>query len=479
LTATLQIVDAHGGALVLDLNGNVAGAGGYAKRGMNLTEGQLADSTLATDWSPLAGPSGLGRRRITIPFLLRGTSAEDLGAKVTKLMLSTQGPWWLKVRRHGATADCWLQCFGTVPQVESQITTSSVAHIAQGVISCETAPYALGARIDGSAAVGQDPSSDAWGVPINSVPGDAATPLLIRMNDASVFGLGAFGAFISVRKRQDPSTMVATAITRQAEHGSNTRIGNTGLTLSTVSTSEFSGGSGVRADFSSAYPALAAGQINFVAPTIGGVNAPGVYRMFIRIRRNSTALTQQLVLKPFVNGAQITPEDITVPAGGPAIRVVDLGLIQWPAAAPASIAAPVPNASGGSATRVVLQFWRKSAGAALVDFDYMAWIPADDDAGYLAVEKELNVPATQFVVVDGYQQLGMVSQDDPIGPHTILGRSFGGTTPTVDWTGGVPRVRPGTNRVFVVAGTGGVSSHPVNLNVNFAWSYWPRYTWLR
>ncbi len=480
MTATLQIVDALGGALVMDLNGNTAGVGGYAKRGMNLSEGQLSGFGADVEWSPLAGPSGLGRRRATIPFLLRGSSADDVGAKVAKLMASVQGPWWLKVRRHGATADCWLQCFGCVPQVESQVTTSRTAHIAQGVIVCETAPHALGARVDGSVAVGQNPNSSAWAIDINGVTGDTATPLLLRMNDSSVFGLGAFGAFISVRRRQTPANLTALMLTRQAEFGSNTLSGGTGLTLTTLTgDAALSGSSGVRATFSSAYGALTGGQISFTAPDLTGVDVPGVYRMFVRLRRNSTANTQQLVLKAFVNGALIVPEDITVPVGGSATRLVDLGLVQWPAGAPASMSAPVPIASGATPTRVVLQFWRKNAGASIVDFDYLAWIPADDDAGYLHVDKALNSPSAQYVVVDGYQNLGMVTTGDPTGAHTIVGQSYGGTTPTVDWTGGAPRVRPGTNRVFVVAGTGGAFTHPLALNVNVGYSYWPRFTWLR
>lgn len=479
MSAVLQIVDSLGGALVLDLNGNVSGVGGYAKRGMDLTEGQLADARGDTEWSPLAGPSGLGRRRITLPFLLRGSSADDLAAKVAKLMLSTQGPWWLKVRRHAASTDAYLQCFGCVPAVASQITASGTAHIAQGVIVCETAPYALGARVDGSAAVGQDPSSLAWGIDINNVPGDTATPLLLRMQDSSVFGLNAMGAFVSVRRRQVPSALTAPALTTQAENGSNSRVGTTGLALSTISgDSVLSGGGGVRATFSSAYAALDPGQITFVPPSLSGVNVPGVYRVFLRIRRNSTALAQQLVLKPFMSSALITPEDITVPAATGAVQLVDLGLVQWPTAAPASMVAPVPNASGASPTGITVQFWRKSGGAAQVDFDYLCWVPADDDAGFLTLDGPLVSPSTQWVCVDGYQHLGFLTDGNPTGLHNIVGQSFGSGTPTVDWTGGVPRVRPGTNRLFVVAGTSGKASYPIALNLNVAYSYWPRFTWL-
>jgi hypothetical protein len=482
VTATLQIVDGHGGALVLELNDTLGGVGGLVRRGMDLAEGQLAGGGPETDWSPLAGPSALGRRRITIPFLLIGADADALGAKVAKLMSATQGPWWLRVRRHEASADSWLQCFGCVPQVDSQITSSRAPHMVQGTISCETAPHALGNRVDGSAAIGQNPaSSAAWAINIDGVTGDTATPLLLRLNDPSVFGLGAFGAFFSIRRRQTPADLTGPLLTRQAESGSNSMSSSgAGLTLATFTgDAAFSGSSGVRATFSSGYAALTPAQINFAAPGLTGPSVPGVYRMFARIRRNTPALASQLVLKPFTNAALITPEDITVPAGGPAIRVVDLGLIQWPAAAPASIAAPVPSPSGATTTRVTLQFWRKIDGAGLVDFDFLCFVPADDDAGYLSVDKALANPDTEHVVIDGYQNLAMITSGDPLAPHNILGQPFGSTgTPTVDWTGGVARVRPGTNRLFMVAGIGG-ESYPIALNTTIKYSYWPRYTWLR
>lgn len=482
MAATIQIVDGHAGALVLELNDTLAGRGGLVKRGMNLTEGQLSGNGPEIPWSPLAGPSGLGRRRITVPFVLIGSSADDVGNKVAKLMLATQGPWWLRIRRHEASADSWLRCFGTVPFVESQITGSGAAHIAQGTISCDTDPYALGARVDGFAAIGQDPASPgSLGVDINGVPGDTATPLLLRLNDPSVFSLGGVGAFISVRRRQDPSALLATALTHQIAAPATTGS-MTGVTMSPISgDSALSGGNGVRVQFGAPYVPLTKLNLSFAGPSLTGPNVPGVYRVFVRIRRNTVANAEQLVLKPYASRALITPEDITVPAGGATIRLVDLGLVQWPSAGPASIQAPVPNPSGATTTRIFLEFWRKitTTPTAIIDFDYMVWIPADEDSGFLTLDNNLIDSTTQYVVIDGYQNLATITSNDPITPHNILGQPYSSGGPTVDWTGRVPRVRPGTNRVFFVAGTGGLDSYPIALNTNMAYSYWPRYTWLR
>jgi len=482
MPAVVQIVDGHGGPLVMDLNAWAGGQGALAQAGLNLTDGQLAAVTDSTVWSPLTGPAGLGRRKITVPVVLIGASADDLGTRIAKLMQATQAPWWLRIRRHNASADSWLQCYPCVPAIDSQITASAQAHMAVGTITADTAPYALGDRVDIPAtAVSMNPAGNAWGLDINGVGGDTATPLLLRLFDPTAFTT-AMGAFISVRRRQTPSNLTAANLSRQAEYVSNSLGNGTNVAVvvnATTDAAMSSGTVGVRATWASAATALDAGQIIFSAPALGGPDLPGVYRVFVRIRRNGTANTQPLVLKAFMNGALITPQDITVPAGGAAIRLVDLGLMQYPAAQPQSILAPVPNSSGAVATRVLLEFWRTDGGAATVDFDYMCWIPADEDAGYLDTDQSLQTPTAQYVVIDGYQHLAVVTNADPIGVHSIIGQSYGGPIPTTTWTGGAPRVRPGANRVFIVAGTGGVAVWPIAQSLSVAASYWPRYTWLR
>lgn len=484
MVAITQIVDGLAGPLVMELNDLTSGVGAMirGRTGLDLATGQLAAINDAADWSPFRGASPLGRRRITVPFLLIGSSADDLGARVAKLMAATQGPWWLRIRRHGASADSWLRCFGCVPQIDSQVTSSAVPHMAQGTITAETDPYALGARVDGGdlgSATSMDPVTNAWGININNVPGDTATPLLLRLKDADAFS-EAMGAFISVRRRQTPGNLVASALRRQAEDGANTRSAAAHVVFSNLSgDSAMSGGSFLRATFGDDYEPLATSTVTFAAPTLSGPDAPGVYRMFVRIRRTLVSNSQQVVLRAYVNGAAITPEDIIVTANGAAIRVVDLGLVQWPSGSPPQLAAPLPNATGATPTRVTVEFCRKSAGAATLDFDFMAWIPADEDGGYLDVDGPLGVPSAQYVVIDGYQHLAAITGSNPTGVYGIVGQSYAGVTPTATWAGGVPQVRPGSNRLFVVAGISGVHGWPIDQTLNVAWSYWPRFTWLR
>jgi hypothetical protein len=397
VSAVLQIVDGLAGATVMDLNGTASGQGVLAKNGLALFEQQLASDN-PVQWSPLAGPSSLGNRRASIPFLIVGSSADDAGAKVALLAQLTRGPWWLRVRRHEGTQDSWLQCFGGVPQVDSRITGSRIPHMVQGVIACETAPFALGDRHDGSSTIAQDPASSAFTMDINGVPGDTATPLLIRLHDATVFGAPA-SMHISVRRRQTPSALSASAIVTQGQDGGNAFQPGTAVTIATLaegsSSSELSGGDGARATFGTGYDSTTPSTIVFSAPSLSGVNVPGVYKMLLRIRRHDPG--QSLTLRPFTSGTSILPDEIFIPgsAAENANRVIDLGLVQWPAGMPAGIVAPVFGPSGASATQVALQFWKNSDGAGIVDFDWLAWVPADEGTGTLSTEDALRTPSSR------------------------------------------------------------------------------------
>ncbi|GAB3250912.1 hypothetical protein [Kineosporia babensis] len=483
MTAILQIVDGLNGPLVMELNRVLNGQGGLIGRGHNLAEGQLAGFVQGeAQWSPLSGQTALGRRTISIPVTLWEQSHDLLGQRVSKLMQCTSQPWWLRIRRSGGTQNSWLRCFPCTPQIETVISASNSAPVARGQIVAETDPYAYGARVDGGEVlVPQDPlNSSAWKRDILDVPGDAITPLLLRLNDEAAFS-AAFGAFVSMRRRQTPAEVYSSKLIRQAESSANTRAGTPGEITFTTLTGDaaLSQDAGVRVNFLSGYPAGRSGSITFAEPTLTGANAVGTYRMFVRVRRNGNANNQHLVMRAFTNNSNLAPDEVVVPAGGAATRLVDLGLVQWPSAQPATIMAPIPTPSNADATPVTLQIWRRSAGAATVDIDYMIWVPADEDSGYLETDSALLQPATQFVNVDGFSHQAVLTSSDPRGPHVIVGQGYGANTPTPRWVGGAPHVRPGNNRLFIVAGTTASSVWPKGRDISVRYSYWPRFAWLR
>lgn len=484
MSGVLQIVDGLGGPLVLDLNRRINGQGGLIGRGHNLAEGQLAGFTQGeAQWSPLAGQAALGRRTITIPVTLWENTHDLLAQRVSKLMQCTSQPWWLRVRRDGSTQTSWLRCFATVPQISTNIAASNSAPMAVGSIVCETEAYAYGSRVDGGAMdIDMHPGQthQAWKRDITDVPGDALTPLLLRFHDETAFSF-PMGAFISVRRRQDPLAVNSGNLVREGESGGNQRVGVPGqMTWSTITGDAAMSSNGcARLSFSTSYVAGTSASITFGEPTLTGPNCPGTYRVFVRVRRHGDAINQQLVFRAFSNNSQLAPDEIVMPAGGASIRLVDLGLIAWPSAQPQTIMAPIPQPSAADATPVTLQIWRRSSGQAAVDIDYMIWIPADEDAGYLETDNALLQPATQYVSIDGYSHQAMLTSSNPTGSHVIVGQAYGATTPTPRWVGGAPRVRPGSNRLFVVAGTTPKAVWPRDRKLSLEYSYWPRFAWLR
>jgi hypothetical protein len=486
----MQVVGGIDGGLIFDLNAWAGGLGTLLeKAGPDIADGRLAGTDTAPVWSPQSGPAGLGRRTITIPIVAAGSTVDDLGVRVASLMAAVRGPWWLKVRRHGATTDSWLRCYGCVPQIATDIVAGSLGHLARGTIVAETDPYAYGARVDQAAvAVSQNPTvSTAWRVDVNSVQGDSLTPVLLRMQDATAHAQ-PLGAFISCRRRGTPSNLSADLLRTLASNGGNTREVNSGMTWSILEDAGFfsggtGGGSGWRLTLSGAYPALNAASFKFVAPSLVGADVPGTYRMFARIRRSGGAATKRYVLKPFATGGSLNPQDITIPVGvqgSTDIRVVDLGLVQWPTNRPPGLGAPTP-VSGASPTSVYIQVWGLDSGAGIIDFDWLAWVPADEDGGFFYLEDSgVTAPSTQWLAVDGYSNQGVLTDSDPVGAHNIVGQAYGpGQEPSTVWLGRAPRLRPGDNRVFIVPGLSQYNAWPKTRTWNVAVSYWPRFTWLR
>jgi hypothetical protein len=484
VSGVLQITDGLSGDVVLDLNKRLSGQGGLIQRDHVLAEGQLAGFAQGeAQWSPLAGPAALGRRQIRVPVTLWEQTPDLLGERIAKLMQATSQPWWLRTQRHGASRSSWLRCFPCVPAIETVISATNSAPMVRGVISCETDPYAIGGPVTGlPTEIDMHPGAShiAWARSILNVPGDALTPLLVRLHDPEAFST-AMGAFVSVRRRQTPTDVVSSKLIREAESGLNERVGVAGkLTFTTLTAdAALSSSGGVRATFSSTYEGGTSASITFAEPTLTGPNAPGTYRMFLRIRRNGVANDQQLVLRAFTNNSNHAPDEVVVPLGGADTRLVDMGLVQWPSAQPQTIMAPVLTPSNADATPVTIQMWRKSDGAATVDLDYLCWIPADEDSGYLETDHALLNPATQYVNIDGYSGQAVLTSSSPDGAHTIVGQAYGANTPTPRFIGGAPKVRPGDNVLYIVGGTSAGAVWPRDRKLTVEYTYWPRFTWLR
>jgi hypothetical protein len=182
VAAITRIVSGIGGSTVLDLNDTAGGSQLLGPRDdIEFADTSAIEAALAR-WEASTSPVQVGSRKITIPFVLIGSSVDNAATKVAALNQAVQVPWWLQVRRHGGTVDSYLRCYPTVPKVTATVTATSIGNIAQGAITADTEPYAYGARVDaGPFTITQDTSvSTACYCDITGVVGDALTPAVIR-----------------------------------------------------------------------------------------------------------------------------------------------------------------------------------------------------------------------------------------------------------------------------------------------------------
>ena len=471
MTAVCQIVDQVGSSTVLlDLNRIVSGVTLGKRDEVALAQVQMPPTDQGFVWSPSAhagGPGELSGRTITVPVVLMTATPDATAALVRTLLQLTRSRFVLKVQRHGGTVPVWIRCMPCVPQLGTQIAAAGQhPRIVTGSLTAVTDPYALGARVDvGPVTVTQNPASGTpWVWDISSVGGDSLTPLVIRASDTQLTAVED-RTLISVRRRGTPSGLTGLAV--QAEDAT---LGSSGPTTSVfTSDTTFSGGSGARATYSADGDWTAA----FDFSGLSGVEVPGTYRLLVRCRRSGEASGQLLSLVATAGPLRLV-ESFT--AGGNDLRVVDMGLVQVPVGQPPMLSAPETpvRATGPVITLTVSKPTATvTAGNPVVDLDWAALIPADQDAGVLEIGDDLT---GRTVVLDGYDHTPRAYSADP----------YTGSTPSavgatrLGWIGGAPRLQPGTNRLYVVAGlgTGSASARTPSSTLTLYGSYWPRYGWL-
>lgn len=471
MAAVVQIVDRVGaaGTVLMNLNHLAAGAALGARDEVALADVESARSDAPWAWSPTAhagGPVELRSRQITIPLVLMAATPDSAAALVRQVNGLVRGRFVLKLQRHGSTVPVWLRCAPCVPRWNTQIAgAGQPTRIVTGTLVAETEPYALGARVDvGPVTITQDP---ATGTPfvwdITGVGGDSPTPLVLRTDDAEIVG-EVDRILISVRQRGTPTSL--TGLVVQAEDGT-TATGTAPPTLSTLSgDSGLSDGGGVRATYGTG----ASGPWSVAASfsSLSGTEAPGLYRLLARVRRAGGAAGALFSLIATV-GRQRLVEPFT--ADGNDTRVIDLGLVQVPIGQPPMMSAPETptRATGPDITLTVV---RAEEGTGTLDVDWLGLFPADEGAGVLEVASA----GSGWLVLDGYDHVPRMFTADP-----YLGSNPSAVgAPDLSFLGGAPRLRPGTNRLYVVAGLGidAASSRAPGLSFDLSGSYWPRHGWL-
>lgn len=475
MPAVVQVVDriGTGGTVLLDLNrGASSGVMLGARDGIQLAQTELA-SRLGTDagflWSPTPGgaePVAVRTRQITVPVVMWAATPDAAALLAAQVQQLTRAQFLLKIQRHGSTVPVWLRCGPAQVALETNVSAAGTpTTVVKGVLSAATEPYAVGARVDVTAAtVTQDPASGTpfvWDITVAA--GDALTPLVVRTSDTDLTG-APDRALISTRRRGTPSSLAG--LTVQAE-GATTSTGTAPPTLSTVTgDSGLSNSQGLRATYSVGASGPWTATVTFSSLT--GVEAPGMYRLLARVRRAGGAAGQLFSLVGTVGPARLV-EPVT--AGGNDTRIVDLGLVQVPVGSPPFMAAPETPVAAAAPT-VSVTVVRAEAGTGTFDLDWLALIPADQDTGILEVASAV----TGTLAVDGYDHTPRMFTADPytgVSPAVV-------STSGLAFVGGAPMLRPGSNRLYVVAGLGTYSAttRAPSLSLTIAGSYWPRHSWL-
>lgn len=470
MAALLQIVGSVGSTTsLLDLNDDPTGI--LAQRsGLDLQQpGAGSGADRMPLWSQPDAVTEATTRRVTLAVVLFSTTVDGLGTKAQTLMRLVSKAWVLRVRRSGASADSWLRCYPCIPTMSSEITGTHRGTTLAGVITCDTEPYAYGARVDaGPTTVTQNPNtSTAFTLDVTGVTGDAPTPAVIRCTDTTLLG-GAHATLVAVRRTGTPTAL--SGLYTSADAGTATVVGSGVTATDPFSDGTFSGGTGVRLAFTSGYAGGSSYGRVVWTPSLTGAEAPGLYKLLARVRRSAS---EDITLQVTVAG-QFVLDPLVWPAGGTNTRVLDLGLVQLPAGQPQQLAAPVAAAIGAASPQLDMHVLKGATSTANnIDVDWFYLVPADEDLG--VAYQSGSVPSGTYLTLDGYAQEAYLSTGDP-----FVGTSAGysGST-SADWVGGVPRLYPGSNRLFLVAGLNAAGAAPANtLAPGFSVSYWPRYTWL-
>jgi hypothetical protein len=203
----------------------------------------------------------------------------------------------------------------------------------------------------------------------------------------------------------------------------------------------------------------------------------GLYKLLVRVRRSGGAAGQEIGLGAHIGA--LPSQDLLFPAGGNDTRVIDLGYVPIPCGQPSLQANPGGGAASAVAPRIDLYIWKTVGNAGVVDVDWFALVPADEDLGLESVSGVVST-AGSWWGLDGYDHTPRIFTGDPrTGGSSAGGMPLSGQVMT--FVGGAPRLQPGNNRLYVVGGLARDASATwaPSVTVPMHWYYWPRFLGLR
>jgi len=431
-------------------------------------------SSMMSDGATLPA-SAFENRVLRIPLFvtratadLQATLLQSLARELSRESVEPGGPGNIIRVQMGTTNPMFFRTFPAPDAVYDMSMRLPMQGKVTLEIPCE--PFGYGLRETLSAAtVTNNPAAGTNGMyfDITTVKGDVETPLTIRFTNGT-HGLGATGRLrsaLSVRRR---GTVANTPLVLQAE---SMTMGTE--TVVQANNAAFSGsGSNFVKTTPTTTTMLTRLSTTTRFPSTASVDARGSYRVFARIRQNTTADVWDLRLLYGSTNIQIVGDAVRIVAPGTAgnIMYVDLGRVQIPINYDPVVDGLTGTELATEGVFLSLQAQRHS-GSGTLDTDLLLFLPSDDRTEYI------KWPTTQTFSSDTF-----VAQGGP-SPSVYCLNTNGQLTSTeaIEIAGSGLMITPGrTNRVFFVrdVGTGtaslGTGDSITATNVLTA-SYFPRY----
>jgi hypothetical protein len=263
-------------------------------------------------------------------------------------------------------------------------------------VSLLAEPFALGLKeAQSGVSVTNNPAAGANGLflDVTAPKGDVETPLLLTVSNG-VVGTGRRRSALAVRRRGTPANMPLFLQAESMTLASNVTTPGADAGMSG------SGSNYARISYSGSTSLIQRLSTATRFPSTASVDARGTYRVFARIRRNTSTDVHQIRLRWGGADAQVTNATVTLPQdtgpSAPTIPMVDLGLVQIPAGYD-----PVEDGGVELVTEGVFLAvdTGRTSGSGTLDVDYLFFLPQDDRCMF--VDWPASATVTDFVVSGG------------------------------------------------------------------------------
>lgn len=425
--------------------------------GMPPLERAVSDTLLADGATYPA--SAYGNRVLTLRFVLTTTTVDEWANELQKLARELDRPNnILKWQPPTATNPVFFRTFRSdIVDVEEIPGNNLSKYITASVVA---EPFALGLKETVTAITVSNNPAAANGnfFDITSVKGDVETPLILKVpttnrGDQSVF---------AVRRRGTPSSAPGFLQAESMTLGTDTTVTATESTMSGAGNNYARCSFATNADWA---PRVSAGS---PWPATASVDNRGTYRVFLRCRKTTGADAVDVRLTYGATSSFVTNDPVSL-SNSSSVVMADLGLMSIPLGTD-------PVHDGYSNTEIAARGLyiaveaRRTSGSTSLDFDYVAFMPADDRFGI--VDWSANAGAADRLILDG-------THETTYGIVNATGDLVSMTPGSV--AGGFPMISPGqTNRVFHINEVKPGTAEPTFPTTwSFEPFYFPRYIYVR